>query len=269
MQSEMTDRLAGYPWAGALDRTGIRGAQASAGGKAADPARLREAANEFEAMFLSYLLNVMRETIEEAGFGEKALGSGIYTELFDQELARSLAAKGALGISDMLVHKLGEPDPAEQKEAGVRSEPTRSRGATPAEPGREPAEVPDFRMPVLARVSSGFGTRRDPFTHSTRFHNGIDIAAPAGMSVRSAGAGRVTFSGYRGGFGNLVILEHPGGYETRYAHLEKILVKEGEEVPAGHPLGTVGSTGRSTGPHLHFEVRHHGDRVDPKALLAE
>jgi murein DD-endopeptidase MepM/ murein hydrolase activator NlpD len=122
--------------------------------------------------------------------------------------------------------------------------------------------------PVEGRISSDFGERKDPFTGKTRRHKGLDIAAPAGTKVAAAASGKVTYSGWKPGYGNIVIIEHAGGYETRYAHNSGTKVREGDTVTAGQPIATVGSTGRSTGPHLHFEVRQNGAPVDPGKYLA-
>lgn len=117
------------------------------------------------------------------------------------------------------------------------------------------------------RISSRFGPRRDPFLNKTGFHSGMDFAARSGTVVRSAGAGKVIFSGRKGGYGNLVEIEHQNGLTTRYGHLSKTLVKTGQSVVAGTSVGKVGSTGRSTGPHLHFEVRKADKAIDPQKFL--
>jgi len=123
-------------------------------------------------------------------------------------------------------------------------------------------------MDVLNRISSRFGNRTDPFTGGRAFHAGIDFPAPRGTTVMSAGYGKVTFVGQRAGYGNLVEVTHATGLVTRYGHLSAFLVKEGQVVNAGTPIAKVGSTGRSTGPHLHFEVRSHDKAVDPGKFLA-
>jgi len=120
----------------------------------------------------------------------------------------------------------------------------------------------------LARVSSGFGNRTDPFTGTRAYHAGIDFPAPRGTTVMSAGYGKVTFVGQKSGYGNLVEVTHAAGLVTRYGHLSAFLVKEGQVVNAGTPIAKVGSTGRSTGPHLHFEVRSKDQAVDPGKYLA-
>ncbi len=114
-----------------------------------------------------------------------------------------------------------------------------------------------------ACISSGFGPRKDPFTGRMQKHSGIDIAAPKGTEVYALREGRVSYSGWRGGYGRLVIVHHDDGAETRYGHLSDRLVKEGDTVNADTVIGKVGSSGRSTGPHLHFEVRQNARPVNP------
>ena len=236
--------------------------------KGENAAALREAAKEFEALFLSYMLKVMRESIEDSGLTDDGLGKDIYTELFDQELARSLAGSGALGIGDLLLRKLeGQPpaDPA-ARDTGVPPAPSSpGPGADKSDTG----DVPDFLMPVTAHISSAYGIRQDPFTQAMRQHRGIDLAAPSGMEVHAACAGHVAFAGYQKGYGNTIVIQHPGGFETRYAHLGTLQVKTGDTLQLKQVLGTVGSTGRSTGPHLHFEISRHGVKMNPSSLLAD
>lgn len=269
MQDALAARLLNHAGMDALDRSTLSPAQKKASGTGDDAARLRSAAKEFEALFLNYLLNVMRETIEDSGLSEKGLGESTYTELFDQEVARSLAARGALGISDILVRKLSGQAPAAGPGTEHESAPRLSPASGPGLHSGGLDEVPDFRMPVQAHFSSSFGIRKDPFTHEMRMHRGVDIAAPEGLEVRAACAEQVVFSGYEKGYGNTVVVQHPGGFETRYAHLGKLLVSAGDLLQTEQVLGTVGNTGRSTGPHLHFEVSRYGDRIDPKPLLPE
>ena len=119
----------------------------------------------------------------------------------------------------------------------------------------------------MRRISSGYGNRTDPFTKGRAFHSGLDTPAPTGTIVLAAGKGKVTFSGARSGYGILVEVDHGDGLVTRYAHLSASLVKVGQVVQTGTPIAKVGSTGRSTGPHLHFEVRRNDSTVDPKTFL--
>lgn len=121
--------------------------------------------------------------------------------------------------------------------------------------------------PTYGRRSSGFGSRIDPFKRRAAFHAGVDFAAPTGTPVKATAAGRVSFAGRKGGYGLMVILDHGNGMETRYAHLSRILVSKGVAVNHGERIGKVGSTGRSTGPHLHYETRKDGRAVDPSVYL--
>ncbi len=126
-----------------------------------------------------------------------------------------------------------------------------------------------LHLPLKGRVSSGFGARHDPLRGGIRRHTGVDIAAPSGTPIAAAAAGKVVFAGRRGGYGNLVEIEHADGQRTRYAHTARLLVKVGDEVKPGQAIATVGSTGRSTGPHLHFEVKKDGARIDPLQAVAK
>ena len=121
--------------------------------------------------------------------------------------------------------------------------------------------------PVHGRISSHFGKRPCPFPGKPRFHQGVDIAADKGEPVSAAAEGNVVSCGWYGGYGKSITLNHGSGYVTRYAHLKKIYVRAGQPVKKGEKIGTVGSTGRSTGPHLHYEVRFQGNPVDPERFL--
>ncbi|MHB8454161.1 MAG: peptidoglycan DD-metalloendopeptidase family protein [Acidiferrobacterales bacterium] len=116
-------------------------------------------------------------------------------------------------------------------------------------------------------ISSGFGYRTDPFTGHPEFHEGIDIADSMGSPIYAMGAGVVSWAGPRDGYGNLVEINHGNGLSTRYGHASKVLVKVGDRVRKGQVIALVGSTGRSTGPHVHFEVLRDGHEVDPKPYL--
>jgi murein DD-endopeptidase MepM/ murein hydrolase activator NlpD len=134
---------------------------------------------------------------------------------------------------------------------------------------RSGIESAPIHMPITTRHwnSSSYGNRKDPFTGQRAFHSGVDFAAPSGTTVFSAGKGVVTFVGSNGGYGQSVEVTHDNGLLTRYAHLSGYLAKLGQEVNTGTPIGKVGSTGRSTGPHLHFEVRKADNPLNPNPFL--
>ena len=118
-----------------------------------------------------------------------------------------------------------------------------------------------------ADITSNYGTRRDPLLGTAAFHSGMDFRGSVGDPIRAAATGKVISAGRNGGYGNMVEIEHAGGLTTRYAHLSRINVAEGQDVAAGDNVGAVGSTGRSTGPHLHYEVRRNGDALNPAMFI--
>lgn len=118
-----------------------------------------------------------------------------------------------------------------------------------------------------AQVTSNYGMRQDPFHKGARMHSGIDIAAPTGTPVVATGDGWVTFAGWRGGYGYMIEIQHPSGHSTRFAHLSRILIAQSQPIRRGTVIGLIGSTGRSTGPHLHYEVRFNGKPLDPRAFM--
>lgn len=120
-----------------------------------------------------------------------------------------------------------------------------------------------------ARISSEYGMRKDPFNGEMAFHDGVDLAVKRGTGITALKDGVVTFSGFKGGYGNTVIVRHEDGLETVYSHAARNHVREGESVTSGTILADVGSTGRSTGPHLHFEVRKDGKAVNPLPYLKD
>jgi murein DD-endopeptidase MepM/ murein hydrolase activator NlpD len=139
-----------------------------------------------------------------------------------------------------------------QVQAGQRLAPRRKR---------------TFRAPVGAPMSSGFGTRTHPILGDVRMHTGIDYAANTGAPIKAAGNGIVVWAGPRGGYGNIVIIDHRNGLATLYAHQSRVNATLGQKVSTGQVIGFVGQTGMSTGPHLHFEVRELGAPADPMLYL--
>ncbi len=123
--------------------------------------------------------------------------------------------------------------------------------------------------PVYGTTTSPFGMRKSPFGYGTEFHPGMDISVPTGTPVKAAGKGRVTYAGWLSGYGKVVIIDHGYGIQSVYGHNSEILVKVGQSVKRGDIIAKSGNTGRSTGPHVHFEVRVNGNPVDPMKYLAK
>jgi murein DD-endopeptidase MepM/ murein hydrolase activator NlpD len=212
-----------------------------------------EVAHEFEAMLLAQMIGAMRKTVGESGLLEASPERKTMDGFFDLELARHLVKSVDLGLARQLTQQIEGRAAAAARDPAAASALGGDAGALAA--------------PVVAPVSSGYGARLDPITGEPDFHAGIDLAAPRGTAVRAAADGEVVFSGARGTAGRLVEVAHEDGTRTSYAHLEDIDVAAGEHVAAGQILGAVGSSGRTTGPHLHFAVQRAGVPIDPAPLL--
>ena len=127
--------------------------------------------------------------------------------------------------------------------------------------------VPQVSPASRAAIASGFGYRHDPFTGAAAMHAGLDFSGPIGAPIYSAAQGTVSFVGIKSGYGKVVEISHGNGLITRYAHMSRFASKAGEKVAAGVVIGAIGNTGRSTGPHLHFEVRYNGRPMNPRLFL--
>lgn len=216
-----------------------------------------KAGQEFESFLLTYMIKKMRDTVMESDLLGNRKAENVYRSMLDEQIARELSKQGGLGLGKMISRQL-------ERRTGENAMPRETEAPIP--PGVS-SGLKDFGLTVSAQISSGYGWRRDPFTGDRKWHDGIDIALPAGSPIRAAGDGRVVFSGKMRGYGNVMILRHPDGVETVYAHNDRNERREGEIVRKGEVIGRVGCTGRSTGPHLHFEVRKSGIAVNPSRYL--
>ena len=124
-----------------------------------------------------------------------------------------------------------------------------------------------FAWPASGPITDPFGMRMHPVTHQWRMHNGLDIGAPMGATITASAPGKVIYAGWEGGYGNTIIIDHGSATSTLYGHCSQLFVSEGQDVQRGQAIGAVGSTGVSTGPHLHFEIRINGVAVDPSSRL--
>lgn len=214
----------------------------------------KELSKKIETIFLTELLKVM---FENTSFSEERTTSTYMTVIIPQ-IAEMMA--GHVGIGRFLTENPNFLNSI-SKNQKIELKP-------PSEKQEKHNNLPNkLSLPVSGRITSSFGLRIDPIDGKLRHHNGIDIAVAEGTPVKPVLSGKVIYSGWMGGYGNCVIVEHEKGIQTVYAHNSKNLVKTGDTVTSQTVIALSGSTGRTTGPHLHFEVRKDGVAVNPVAML--
>jgi len=210
----------------------------------------------------------------QSEFDAAAVTFATASETLSAELADHQAL---LDTVDQAVEEFeGELASLSREQASIRGRIAAAAAAAVAAPkdptptvvsSKPPQRSGRLLRPVPGVIESGFGPRVHPITGKTRMHTGLDMHGNAGTPILAAEDGKVIFSGIKGGYGKAIMIDHGGGMVTLYAHQSKLLVKEGERVAAGDVIGLIGSTGLSTGPHLHFEVRINGDPVDAAKYL--
>jgi murein DD-endopeptidase MepM/ murein hydrolase activator NlpD len=227
-----------------------------------DAAQRRKLAQEFTAFLYSEVLKAMRAASPQESVQEgEGMSRDMYTSMMDNEIARLMAQRDSTGITSAVARAF---------DRGPAVAPTISQPNTvkPLTQNDLAPAVEKSLTPASGVISSAYGKRTDPIDGSNKFHAGVDIAAPAGTPVRSVAAGRVVFSGFAPGYGNMIEIDHGNGWRTRYGHNANNLVTQGELIEAGQPIALVGHTGRATGDHVHFEVRRDGKAVDPSVFLS-
>jgi murein DD-endopeptidase MepM/ murein hydrolase activator NlpD len=237
-----------------------------------DREQLKRIAAEFESILLVQMLKDMRAAGSwDDTEGRDTLGAEAMFETIDVELATHLARAKGMGLKEELLRAFERMESKERtSDFGLRS-PVEAPANIPVAPAVVSPKTEDRRpetvlmKPVAGAITSEFGWRRDPFTGRAKFHQGVDMRAAYGQDVQAAGPGRVVFSGEQGGYGTSVVIEHPDGTRTRYAHLSAALVGAGDSVAQGAAIGRAGRSGRATGTHLHFEVMAaDGRRLPPE-----
>jgi murein DD-endopeptidase MepM/ murein hydrolase activator NlpD len=242
---------------------------------AAARARVKQLAQEFESLLMSQMLREMRKSmVTDADEQDQGFGAANMMDTVDTALGAALSRAGGFGLADVLLRGLDRQFPAAAAQgvfeavapvAGATSLPRAE--AVPATISRGvPAEAAEPMTTPSGHVSSAYGWRADPLNGQTRFHKGTDIALAYGHEVQAAASGRVAFAGERPGYGLTVVIDHGAGLETRYAHLSGYSVRVGDAVGSGQVVARSGNSGRSTGPHLHFEVLQGGRPVDPASV---
>lgn len=223
------------------------------------------AAKQLEAFFLRRLL---AEARPQGGMLDGGFAGDTFKQMLDEAIADKMTAAGGVGMAQLFAKQLGQSEAAPPI-AGAPVAHDAAVSSLASHPAFDPSMIgaPHFVMPVAGRPSSGYGLRADPIHGGSVNHPGFDLAASSGTEVAAAAGGTVVHAGPAGTYGNLVTVRHDNGFETRYAHLSEVDVKVGDVVQPGAELGKVGSTGHSTGPHLHFEVRRDGVPIDPAPFL--
>ncbi|MBI5893019.1 MAG: peptidoglycan DD-metalloendopeptidase family protein [Deltaproteobacteria bacterium] len=256
-------------------------------GAASDKEDIKKAAQDFEAIFINYMLKTMREGVSKSGLLHGGNAEEMYTSMMDEELSKAIAQKGGIGLGSILLKEFGmdkistivdqegfaheaskliDTRPyVKMPDVGDNGQGSRVKGQE--EPIAD-TKSPMFKSPIAGILSSGYGYRNDPFKQDIKFHHGVDIAAKEGTEVYPSAPGVVIFSGWKDGYGNMVEIRHNNGYVTRYGHNAKNLVKEGDNVDGNMPIAHVGSTGKSTGSHLHFEIKKDGVTQNPADFMS-
>lgn len=218
-----------------------------------NPDQAWKAAKKFEAYYVGFIYQKGMDSIPKSDDFGNSTNQEVYQSFFSQAISDQVEkSPHGIGLAEMMVKGKKPVSPTLTQDFRPLAAPV--------------LDNPEFYLPA-ARVTSGFGYRGDPIEGDQRFHQGMDFAYPHRTPIQAAEDGEVIFSGKKGGYGNAVLLQHGQGYTSLYGHADENLVKVGAKVKKGDVIAYSGSTGKSTGPHLHFELRKDGKAVDPKNLV--
>jgi murein DD-endopeptidase MepM/ murein hydrolase activator NlpD len=212
----------------------------------------KEIAAKVQGMFMEIMLKSMEESVDaEDGLFGKSISSDMYRGMLREHIAKAMSEKMDSPLEKVIDRALAERSAAVSPSAG------RAHGHSHDNDAKELETLEPIAndLPVNGRITSREGWRRDPINGQSKYHAGTDIAAPAGTAIHAVANGRVIESGVKRGYGNTVVVETEDGRKMLYAHNSKNFVQVGDWVSRGEPIAAVGSTGRSTGPHVHFEVK--------------
>jgi len=199
----------------------------------------KDLATKVQGMFVEVMLKAMEDSVEaEDGLFGNSSSAEIYRGMIREQFGAAISGQMRTSLEDQLQKKLTGPVKPEADQPSAISHPPSA-----------------MSLPVSGRISSPQGWRHDPFNGQMRYHAGTDIAAPAGTEIHAVADGRVIESGPKGGYGNAVVIQAEDGRKMLYAHNNQNFVQVGDWVSRGDAIAEVGSTGRATGPHVHFEVK--------------
>lgn len=234
-----------------------------------DKAQIKTLAEQFESTMVSQMLKGLQTSMfDNEEDGDASSGVGPLSDALFNELSLAITRAGGMGIANAMIGPLTAQTTAAAQDFGATAAAgvPASSGVFPVEPSLQP--LTSGPIPLPGRVSSAYGMRKDPISGDVRLHKGTDIPMPYGADVRTAGAGTVVSVGEVKGYGLQVVVDHGDGVTTRYAHLSSAAVRPGDTVARGQVIAAVGNSGRSTGPHLHFEVLTQGRAIDPQGAQA-
>jgi murein DD-endopeptidase MepM/ murein hydrolase activator NlpD len=257
--------------------------------------KIKQISIQFEQMFIKTLLkDAFKDDNKESGF---FMGSGTINDLRHSLFSQHITENGGLGYQKIIERQIREKyfnndDDEKQSKTGSNDSNSIDINFIRTFHGTKNSIFGDNAIkynslnnllsslkkefsvnadkktrPVDGIISSDFGWREDPFDKKIRFHAGIDIAVPVNTPVKSFMDGEVVFAGWKKGYGNFIEIQHPNGLISKYGHNSKLLVKKGDRINSGTVICMSGSTGRSTGPHLHFEINKNNKAIDPKKML--
>ncbi len=212
-----------------------------------------KAAKKFEAYYVGFVYQTGMNSIPKSEDLGNSINQEVYQGFFSQAISDQVEkSPRGIGLAEMIMKSKRPVSASFTQDFKPLSAPV--------------LDNPDFYLPEV-RVTSEYGLREHPITGDQKFHKGLDMAYAKGTPIQAAADGEVVFSGKKGGYGNTVVIQHAKGYTSLYGHADENIVKVGEKVKKGAVIAYSGSTGHSTGPHLHFEIRKDGKTLDPKKLL--
>lgn len=247
------------------------------GGSGSKEEKIKRVAIQFEEVLINTLLKETFKEEEEREGEEEGLPlhTGSFNDLRQMFLSQYIADNGGLGYREIIEQQIKDHyfnEDVKNNNNSIDNNKSASPTSLPVStvhtiPAASPTSMENISSPVPGSISSNYGWRKDPIDGLTRFHTGVDFDIPSNTPVKSFMEGKVTFSGWEKGYGYLVEITHPNGLISRYGHNAELKVKEGDHVDSGAVIALSGSSGRSTGPHLHFELRKGEFSLNPVKII--
>lgn len=246
---------------------------------------LKKAAKQFESFMMSFMFKTMYKSMPKSKFIGNGFARDMFMDLYIDEVTKESDASDN-GLASMIYKQyekrysnLKDSDSNIDEIQSTVNDPTvkmKSHLLSKAYSDKQLADhdtifnhINELVGKLEDKITSQFGNRMHPILKKEKFHHGLDFALPTGTNLHAPFQGKVVFAGEKGGYGNMIEIDHGNGISTAYAHLSEMNVKQGDVIGKNVLIGKTGSTGRSTGPHLHFEVKKGGQPIDPQHLIPE